>query len=349
MTFETEDRAALRQSVRDLLAKHSDSAAVRKAIASSDGFDPVLWGRLVEQIGVAALAIPEEFDGVGASLAETHVVLEELGRTLTPAPMLGSAVLAAQTLLLAGDHDACARLLPGIAAGEVAAVCWASESGWETTGVTASGDSLTGTAHYVLGGDVATTLLVLATDDAGVALFEVDPAADGVDRRRVPTMDPTRSLAQVSFTAVAGRRLSSPADLVEQSKTVALVALSAEQVGAAQAALDLTVDYTKNRKQFGRVIGSFQALKHRMADMYALVETARSMSYAAALSRDPQDAYAAKIYCSEAFEQVAAEAIQLHGGIAITWEHDAQLYFKRAHGTAQLFGRPHEYLGAVAH
>ncbi|MDV2476966.1 acyl-CoA dehydrogenase family protein [Rhodococcus zopfii] len=348
MTFETEDRAALRQSVRDLLAKHSDSAAVRKAIASADGFDPALWGRLVEQIGVAALAIPEEFDGVGASLAETHVVLEELGRTLTPSPMLGSAVLAAQTLLLSGDHDACARLLPGIAAGEVAAVCWASESGWTATGVTASGDSLTGTAHYVLGGDVATTLLVLATDDAGVSLFEVDPAAGGVDRRRVPTMDPTRSLAEVSFTAVAGRRLSSPADLVERLKTVALVALSAEQVGAAQAALDLTVDYTKNRKQFGRVIGSFQALKHRMADMYALVETARSMSYAAALSQDPQDAYAAKIYCSEAFEQVAAEAIQLHGGIAITWEHDAQLYFKRAHGTAQLFGQPRDYLTAIA-
>jgi len=351
VTFETEDRAALRQSVRDLLAKHSDSAAVRKAIASPDGFDTTLWARLVEQIGVAALAIPEEFDGVGASLAETHVVLEELGRTLTPSPMLGSTVLAAQLLLLSGDAEASARLLPGIAAGEVVAVCWASESGWNTPDVTASGDSLTGTAHYVLGGDVATTLLVLAGDgdSDGVALFEVDPDADGVERRRVPTMDPTRSLSQVSFTAVTGRRLSSPADLVERLTTVALVALSAEQVGAAQAALDLTVEYAKNRKQFGRVIGSFQALKHRMADMYALVETARSMSYAAALSQDPQDAYAAKIYCSEAFEQVAAEAIQLHGGIAITWEHDAQLYFKRAHGTAQLFGRPHEYLGAVAH
>ncbi|WP_420752024.1 acyl-CoA dehydrogenase family protein [Rhodococcus sp. O3] len=349
MTFETEDRAALRQSVRDLLAKHSDSAAVRKAIASPDGFDTTLWSRLVEQIGVAALAIPEEFDGVGASLAETHVVLEELGRTLTPSPMFGSAVLAAQVLLLSGDTEACARLLPHIAAGEVVAVCWASESGWTTEGVTASGDSLTGTAHYVLGGDVATTLLVLASDGDAVVLFEVDPDADGVERRRVPTMDPTRSLSQVSFTAVAGRRLSSPADLVERLTTVALVALSAEQVGAAQAVLDLTVEYAKNRKQFGRVIGSFQALKHRMADMYALVETARSMSYAAALSQDPQDAYAAKIYCSEAFEQVAAEAIQLHGGIAITWEHDAQLYFKRAHGTAQLFGRPHEYLGAVAH
>ncbi|MFZ2529086.1 MAG: acyl-CoA dehydrogenase family protein [Rhodococcus sp. (in: high G+C Gram-positive bacteria)] len=347
MTFETEDRAALRESVRSLLAKHSDSAAVRKAIDTADGYDPELWSRLVEQVGVAALAIPEEYDGVGASLAETHVVLEELGRTLTPSPMLGSAVLAAQALLLSGDTDACSRLLPGIAAGEITAVCWASESGWNTPGATATGDSLTGTAHYVLGGDVATTLLVVAADGTGVALFEVDPAADGVERRRVPAMDPTRSLARVSFTGVTGRRLSAPDDLLARLTTVALIALSAEQVGAAQAALDLTVEYAKNRKQFGRVIGSFQALKHRMADMYALVETARSMSYAAALSQDPQDAYAAKIYCSEAFEQVASETVQLHGGIAITWEHDAQLFFKRAHGTAQLFGQPRDYLLAV--
>lgn len=352
MTFENEDRAALRESVRSLLAKHSDSASVRKALASPDGYDHELWSRLVEQVGVAALAVPEEYDGVGASLAETHVVLEELGRTLTPSPFLGSAVLAAQALLLSGDSDAAARLLPGIAAGDVVALCWASDAGWHTPGVTAEGDVLTGTAHYVLGGDVASTLLVLAIEGGHPsnvpALFEVNGDADGVTRRRVPTMDPTRTLSEVSFESVSARRLASPDDLVERLRSVALIAVSAEQVGAAQAALDLTVEYTKNRKQFGRVIGSFQALKHRMADMYALVETARSMSYAAALSQDPQDAYAAKIYCSEAFEQVAAEAVQLHGGIAITWEHDAQLFFKRAHGTAQLFGQPREYLHAIA-
>jgi alkylation response protein AidB-like acyl-CoA dehydrogenase len=348
VTFETEDRAALRESVRSLLAKHSDSAAVRKAINSPDGYDPDLWSRLVEQVGVAALAIPEEYDGVGASWAETHVVLEELGRTLTPSPFLGSAVLAAQTVLLSGDTDAASRLLPGIAAGEVVAVCWASEAGWHRPGVVADGDELTGTAHYVLGGDIASTLLVIAADGDSTALFEVDPGVDGVVRRRVPTMDPTRTLAEVSFSAVSARRVSSTDDLVERLRTAAVIAVSAEQVGAAQATLDLTVEYTKNRKQFGRIIGSFQALKHRMADMYALVETARSMSYAAALSQDPQDAYAAKIYCSEAFEQVAAEAVQLHGGIAITWEHDTQLFFKRAHGTAQLFGQPREYLLAVS-
>ena len=348
MTFETEERAALRESVRTLLAKHSDSAAVRSAIASENGFDADLWSMLVEQIGVAALAIPEEYDGIGASAAETHVVLEELGRALAPTPFLGSAVLAAQTLLLSGDAAAAGRLLPGIAAGEIVAVCWASEFGWDKPGVVAEGDTLTGTAHYVLGGDVADTLLVLALDGDDVALFEVGAAVDGITRRRVPTMDPTRTLAEVSFSAVTATRIPSSPDLLERLRTAAIVAVSAEQVGAAQAALDLTVEYAKNRKQFGRVIGSFQALKHRMADMYALVETARSMSYAAALSQDPQDAYAAKIYCSEALSQVTAEAIQLHGGIAITWEHDAQLYFKRAHGTAQLFGAPHRYLHAIA-
>ncbi|MEU5844113.1 acyl-CoA dehydrogenase family protein [Rhodococcus sp. NPDC047139] len=347
MTFETEERAALRESVRTLLAKHADSSAVRGAIASENGYDADLWTMLVEQIGVAALAIPEEYDGIGASAAETHVVLEELGRTLAPTPFLGSAVLAAQTLLLSGNTDAAARLLPGIAAGEIVAVCWASEFGWDKPGVVADGDVLTGTAHYVLGGDVASTLLVLARDGDDVALFEVDPAADGITRRRVPTMDPTRTLAEVTFSAVTATRIPSSPDLLERLRVAAIVAVSAEQVGAAQAALDLTVEYAKNRKQFGRAIGSFQALKHRMADMYAQVETARSMSYAAVLSQDPQDAYAAKIYCSEALRHVASEAVQLHGGIAITWEHDAQLFFKRAHGSAQLFGQPREYLAAV--
>lgn len=344
------DQAALRSSVRDLLTKHSDSAAVRRAITSEHGYDVSLWSKLCEQIGVAALAVPEKFDGVGAGLLEMLVVQEELGRTLTPSPMLGSAVLAAQTLLLSGDEGACARLLPDIAAGSVSALCWAGPQGWGSFGVSAAGDVLDGTATYVLGGDIADTLLVLTAD----GLFEVDPSADGVTRRRAATMDPTRSLSEVTFAGVAGRRLPCPADLVERLRTVALIALSAEQVGAAAAVVELTVEYTKSRKQFGRAIGSFQALKHRMADMYALVETARSMSYAAARSYvntpalTPEDAAIAKVYCSEALQNVAAEAVQLHGGIAITWEHDAQLYFKRAHGSAQLFGQPREYLPGLA-
>ena len=345
MSIDTEDQAALRASVRDLLSKHSDSAAVRAAITTEIGYDAALWSKLCEQIGVAALAIPEEFDGVGAGLGEVHVVQEELGRTLTPSPMLGSAILAAQALLLSGDNDACSRLLPGVASGEsTLALCWAGAAGWSTFGVEATEDALNGTASYVLDGHVADTLLVLTSD----GFYEVDPAAEGVSRRRVPTMDPTRTLAEVTFSGVRGRPLEWSEDLVDRIRTVVLIALSAEQVGAAAAIVEQTVEYTKSRKQFGRAIGSFQALKHRMADMYTLVETARSMTYAAVATQSAGDAAVAKVYCSEALQQITSEAVQLHGGIAITWEHDAQLYFKRAHGSAQLFGQPSTYLPSLA-
>ena len=345
MSIDTEDQAALRASVRDLLSKHSDSASVRAAITTDNGYDAALWSKLCEQIGVAALAIPEEFDGVGASLAEVHVVQEELGRTLTPSPMLGSAILSAQALLFSGDTDACSRLLPGVAAGEsTLALCWAGASGWDSFGVSATEDALNGTAAYVLDGHVADTLLVLTAD----GFYEVDPEAEGVSRRRVPTMDPTRTLSEVTFSGVRGRPLAWSADLVDRIRTVVLIALSAEQVGAAAAIVEQTVEYTKSRKQFGRAIGSFQALKHRMADMYTLVETARSMTYAAVATQSAGDAAIAKVYCSEAFQQITSEAVQLHGGIAITWEHDAQLYFKRAHSSAQLFGQPSAYLPELA-
>lgn len=345
MSIDTEDQAALRASVRDLLSKHAGPAAVRQAIASEHGYDAGLWAKLCEQIGVAALAIPEEYDGVGAGLAEVHVVQEELGRSLAPSPMLGSAVLGVQALLLSGDTDACGRLLPGVASGEsTLALCWADRTGWGAYGVNADGGILTGTASYVLGGDIADTLVVATAN----GLFEVDASAEGVTRRRVPTMDPTRSLSEVTFEGVAGRNLDAPADAMDRLRTTALIALSAEQVGSAAAAAEQTVEYAKSRKQFGRTIGSFQALKHRMADMYALTSTARSMSYAAVRSQTAEDAAVAKVYCSEALQNVASEAVQLHGGIAITWEHDAQLFFKRAHGSAQLFGQPREYLPGLA-
>ena len=224
------------------------------------------------------------------------------------------------------------------------ALCWAGAAGWSTFGVEATEDALTGTASYVLDGHVADTLLVLTAD----GFYEVDPAAEGVSRRRVPTMDPTRTLAEVTFSGVRGRPLEWSEDLVDRIRTVVLIALSAEQVGAAAAIVEQTVEYTKSRKQFGRAIGSFQALKHRMADMYTLVETARSMTYAAVATQSADDAAVAKVYCSEALQQITSEAVQLHGGIAITWEHDAQLYFKRAHGSAQLFGQPSTYLPSLA-
>jgi hypothetical protein len=335
----TDEQRGLQDAVRTLLAKRSDSAAVRRAIEEPGGYDATLWKVLCEQIGVAALAVPERFGGVGAGPREAQLVTEELGRTLTPSPMLGSAVLAATLLTELDDDGASERLLPRIAEGAIAAIAWADSDGrWADGAISAADDALTGEAHLVLDGDLADVLLVVADG----AVYEIDPAA--AERVHTSAMDPTRRLAIVRLAGVRGTRIG-PVDArpaLRAALDAALVALAAEQVGAAAAIFDMTVAYTKVRHQFGRPIGSFQALKHRMADLHVLLEAARSAAYAAGDgSLHPS---AAKAYCSEAFQTIAGEAIQLHGGIAITWEHDAHLYFKRAHGSAALFGAPSRHL-----
>jgi alkylation response protein AidB-like acyl-CoA dehydrogenase len=359
----TEERLALREVVRALLEKHSTSAAVRAAVDTPRGYDETLWTRMCEQVGVAALAIPEEYGGAGAGVWETCVVLGELGRTLTPVPMFGSAFLATQALLATGDEEALARLLPGIAAGTtLAALAWPGATGqWDpdAAGCTAlpadTGWRLHGEAHYVLDGDLADVLIVAARCGDELALFEVEPDQFGVDRTHVPTMDITRRLAVVRLSEVRGRRLGAGCarPILRRLRDLGCVGLAAEQAGAAARALELTVEYTKTRVQFGRPIGGFQALKHRMADLHVLVETAESAARAAIAAADGGEelempAAVAKVHCSEALSQVAAEMIQLHGGIAITWEHDAHLYFKRAHADWHLFGQPGAHVDRVA-
>jgi alkylation response protein AidB-like acyl-CoA dehydrogenase len=355
----SEEQTELASMVRDLLRKRSGSAAVRSAVGSPRGYDEALWSVLCSQVGVAALAIPEEYGGAGFTLVETHVVLEELGAALTPSPLVGSGVLAAQALLLAGAADVCAELLPAVASGEsVAALAWAGSDGrWSVDRVAVGATprdggawTLDGTAAFVLDGDHADLLLVLAQTTSGPALFRVHPEQPGVRRTAVATMDQTIRLASVGFEAAEATLVAEDADrFLPALRDIACSAMAAMQVGAAQRCLDMTVAYSKERVQFGRPIGSFQALKHRMADMLVAVETARSASWAAAWSaahRDgdlPTRAAIAKAWCSEALSTVAAETVQLHGGIAITWEHDAQLYFKRAHALSQLFGQPREH------
>ncbi|WP_410611728.1 acyl-CoA dehydrogenase family protein [Amycolatopsis sp. lyj-109] len=339
--METEEARALRDAVRALLTRRSGPEAVRAAMDSPLGHDDKLWSTLCEQIGVAALAIPEHYGGAGAGLAEVCVVLAELGRTLTPAPMLGSAVLCGEALLRTGNDEACERLLPGIAAGTTLAAlaCSGADGRW-TPALSASDAGLDGRAHYVLDGDIADVLLAVARTDDGVGLFEVP--VEGVRRDRVTGLDPGRRLAVVECASTPARRLDAGGftEPLRQLRDTAAVAVAAEQVGAAARALELTVEYTKQRRQFGRPIGSFQALKHRMADVHVHVEAARSALYAALVDGDPEAVTTAEVVCGEAFAHAAAEMIQLHGGIAITWEHDAHLYFKRAHGTALLFGDP---------
>ncbi|MGI5498754.1 acyl-CoA dehydrogenase family protein [Lentzea sp. CA-135723] len=315
----TPEQQALQDAVRSLLTKHSN---VREAMET--GYDKNLWARLTD-IGV--LPIPEEYGGSGATTEETHIALEELGRTLTPSPLLATAI-AAQALLSTPTPER--RLLKKIADGAVATLAWP----WDNTHITEATDHLTGTLRYVLEGDLAEILLV--TD--GHHLYELTPDQPGVTREHTPTMDQTRRLATITLDNAPATRLG-PWD--PKIRTAAVAALAAEQVGTAAKALELTVEHTKTRVQFGKPIGQFQALKHRMADMHVLVETARS---AAGAVTDETSAAVAKVYCSEALFQVAAEMVQLHGGIAITWEHDAHLYFKRAHGSRQLFGGPRDHL-----
>ncbi|HRD10392.1 MAG TPA: acyl-CoA dehydrogenase family protein [Mycobacterium sp.] len=303
-----EERQMLRETVASLIDKHALSAAVRAAMESPRGYDESLWSMLCEQVGVAALVVPEEFGGAGGELADAAAVLEELGRALVPTPLLGTTL--AELALLAADEpdtDTVEQLAAGEAIGAVVFDC-----------------------DYVINGDIAD--VVIAVEDARLVRWK-DVSAEAVS-----TVDPTRRLARV--TPGATEAIGTDPGIAD----TAAILLAAEQVGAASRCLELTVDYTKERVQFGRPIGSFQALKHRMADLYVAVQSARAVVGDAIAEPTASSAALARLAASEAFTTVAGEAIQLHGGIAITWEHDIQLYFKRAHGSAQLLGPPREQL-----
>ncbi|MEU5092694.1 acyl-CoA dehydrogenase family protein [Streptomyces sp. NPDC021356] len=344
----TREQEELRSAVRSLLARHEGAGA---------------WRPLTEQIGAAGLAVPEQYGGAGCGAVDVHVVMEELGRVLSPVPLLGSAVLAAQAVLATGDDDACGRLLPRIADGSaVASLAWAEEASWEPAKIRATaargGDGgwlVHGVKQYVLDGGGADVLLVAARTDRAVSLFEVAPDDPRVHGETLVTMDRTRPLARLTFEGARGRLIGRADDggrALSHALDLARVALAAEQVGAAQRCLELTVAYAVQRVQFGRPIGSFQAVKHRLADAYVLVESARSAALGAAFAAGAPDfgRYVSTAASSgaEAFSAVAGEMIQLHGGIGITWEHDAHRYFKRAHGSAQLLGTPARHRDRLA-
>ncbi len=343
----TREHAELASSLRNLLDRRSDSQAVRRAIKEPAGYDTELWATLCDQIGVPALAIPEEHGGAGFSLAETHVVLEELGRTLTPSPLLASVVTSA-ALLAAEHHEPLAR----IAEGAVATLAWSGVTGPADApvGVTWSDGVLRGSVPSVLYGDTAEILLVVAEHGVGVGLFNVDPTASGLTRTRVTGMDQTLGFADLELDSVEAEPITlDAASALTTTHRVGTLATTALAVGCAQRGLDMTVEYTKQREQFGRPIGSFQALKHRMADLLVQVQMSRAGSWAAVQAHvngapdADRLAAAAASYCAESTMEVAAETIQLHGGIAITWEHDAHLVFKRAQALHQLFGLPHQH------
>ena len=318
-------------------------ASAADAVADPDR----LWATLCGQIGIAALGIPEEHGGAGGGLPELAAAGFELGRRLAGGRLLGT-VLAGQLLLALGETSR----LPALAAGdESMAVCWAGADGrWSPrhAAVTVTDGTLTGTAHHVLDGVTADVLLVVAHDgDGTVQVYEADEA--GVARAATPALDDSRRLARVGFAGTPARRLGSGAgapEALRRALDTALVVQAAENAGAARRCLELTVGYSKQRVQFGRPIGSFQALKHRMADLHVLVETAESAAFGAAAG--VVDAPVAAAYCGPALFAVAAETVQLHGGIAITWEHPAHRYLKRAHAATQLLGSPPAHRAALA-
>ncbi len=352
-----DEQEELRRIVRQFLEDKSPEAAVREQMDTTDGYDEAVWAQMADQLGLQGLVIPEEHDGSGFGFVELIVVLEEMGRALLCAPYFSSVVLGAQTLIHSGDDAAKAAYLPGIASGETRATLALTEPAgrWDEAGITlaatGSGDDwkLNGTKSYVLDGHTATLLLVAARTDKGVTLFAVDADAAGVERTPLATMDQTRKQAKIDFTDTPATLVGTEGEgwpVIERVLDLAAVALAAEQVGGAQYVLDMSVEYAKERIQFGRPIGSFQAIKHKCADMLLEVESAKSAAYyagwcASELNDElPSVASLAKAYCSEAYFHCAAENIQIHGGIGFTWEHPAHLYFKRAKSSELLFGDP---------
>ena len=353
----SEEQDELRKMVRRFLEEKSPETEVRRLMATEEGYDPAVWSQMANELALQGLGIPEEFGGQGYGPVELYVVFEEMGAALLCAPYFSTVALAANALLFVGNEKDQAAYLPGIASGEtIATVALTDDAGmWDlgstSTSATRVGDhfELNGVRSYVTDGSTATLLLVPAMTEKGLSLFAVAGDAEGVARESLATMDQTRKQSRIEFTnapaVLIGEEGGALAGL-ETTAQVAAAALAAEQVGGAQRVLDASVEYAKNRVQFGRPIGSFQAIKHKCADMLLDVESAKSAAYYAAWAAQerneelPIAASIAKSFCSEAYFHCAAENIQIHGGIGFTWEHPAHLYFKRAKSSELFLGDP---------
>ena len=367
-TVDLEELDELRAALRDFLAAKSPEDAVRKLMEAEPRYDPAVWSQLSDQLRLPALALPERYSGDGFGLVELGVAMEEAGRVLLCSPFFATVALGAQALLASGDEDACSRYLPGIASGSTTATFAVTEheGSWDVgqigTRATPGGDgtwTLTGEKLFVVDGTTADLLLVVAQTDAGPTMptmFAVDRSADGMTADSMQAIDGTRALAKVTFRSTPATLIGtqgSASAIVERVIDVASVALAAEQAGAARRCLEMSAGYARERFQFGRPIGSFQAVKHKCADMLVQVELAEAAAREAARLADESSpdfavaAATAHACCSRALMFAAAENIQVHGGIGFTWEHPAHLYFRRAKSSQMLFGGPAVYLERV--
>ena len=369
----SEEQEALRAAARAFLAEHASSEAVRRAMAGELGYEPETWKRLSTELGWTGVAIPEAYGGAGLGMVELVALLEPMGEALLCAPFLSTVCLAAPVLLEAGSEGQRREHLGAIAEGRtLAALAWTEDGGrWDADGIealahrTGSGWRLSGRKRFVLDGHCADLLVVAArragTRDAeGVSLFAVPADAPGVERRARATLDATRRLADVTLRdaclpadALLGEEGAGMAPL-ERGFERACIAVAAEQTGGAQRCLDLAVGHARERVQFGRPIGSFQAIQHKCADMMVAVESARSAAwYAGCAAAEghadlPEVASLAKAWCSEAYFRCAAEALQIHGGVGFTWEYDVHLHLKRARSMERFLGDPAEHRERVA-
>jgi len=364
----TEEQAMIRDTADAFLAEVSTSAAVRQAMATESGYDPGLWQRICQDMFWQAIHIPEEHGGMGLGYVELVAMLEQMGRYLLCSPFYATVCFGVNALRVAGSEEQQAQYLPQIVAGATATLAYTDASGhWDAQAVSATcvgeGASFTlnGRYRYVPDGHTADLLVVAAREPgsqgaSGISLFVLPAATAGVSRRWLPTMDQTRRLAEIELNDVvldastllgeAGQAWSQLSRIID----LATIAIAADQVGGAQQSLDLSVAYMQERVQFGRVIASYQALKHKAADMMVKAEAGRSALYYAACIADealagtaladelPEAASIAKAYCSDAYFFNAGCGIQLHGGVGITEEYDIQLYFKRAKSTESFLG-----------
>lgn len=360
-TFTTEQQQ-LRAAVRKFSADNFDEPTVRHLMESEVAYDPAVWRRLGTELGVLGMSVPEADGGVGGSLVDQAVAVEEFGATLACGPLFGTVYLAVPALVACPTGAVRSELLTALIDGDRTAAfavpdtagAFAIDVGVAAVG---TGDAvvLTGKIARVVDAVAADVFLVAAKGSDGVGLY----AADAADVAITPlvTLDLTRPQADIDFSDSPARLLAGPAEadrVINHALQVGSVLLAVEQVGAAQHLLDLSVEYAKSRLQFGRHIGSFQAVKHKLADMLVDLEHARSTAYHGVWSiTDGSDdpalaASIAQATCSAAFSRIAADTIQVHGGIGFTWEHQAHLYFKRAATDAALLGSAEEHRARVA-
>ncbi|MQA15549.1 MAG: acyl-CoA dehydrogenase [Pseudonocardiaceae bacterium] len=353
------EQEQLRSTVRRLLAERAPLSRNRELAEHGQRHDPQVYRDMAEQIGLQGLALPEDLGGSGGSLVDLAVVCEEQGAVLFGGPFFATAVLAAHALLACADDPTSQALLGAVADGKTTATLAVVETDgrWERDGIATRAEPLggdhrlSGMKELVLDGAGADVLLVVARSAAGLSLFRVDPAAPGVQCRPLRTLDGTRAMARLQLTDAPARLLGEDGGgwrAVERARQVATVLLAAEQVGGARQCVELTAEHARQRRQFGRPIGSFQAVKHRLADMAARLELARAAAYWAAWQcpgtspRCDEAVAVAGSYCGESFLQTTADTIQLHGGIGFTWEHDAHLYLRRARCDLSLLGTPQQ-------